>query len=644
MNEKNSNNPSDSSTSQAGPVLQIISGHDVGKRLKVNQPAIVGRATDSDLSISDRTVSRHHMIVRPVGGGLMIRDLGSRNGVYLNGSQIKDDVIVKHGDVILIGETFISVQYPKHKAQEKYGPKWLVTVSTAAAGDFDEISAPDQIDRNKLSQKDLNVLMEVLSLAREEEDQVTSLRRVTRRLIELFRADSAVLCLASKGDFEPAIIQAKEKKTHLLTEILQTSLIQRKGVLVQNVFEPSVSLIKGKIPRNMPACQMSVPFIDHDRIVGLLALGSKTPEQFHKGSLDLLTVLANQLSSSVAKADKQEHPELIHSLQREGLSHPIIGESEAMKDLRRLIDQVAHQQVTVIITGETGTGKELVARCIHDQGVSRDAPYICVNCAAVPHDIFEAELFGYEKGAFTGAYRTKPGKFELASHGTLFFDEIGELPANLQAKLLRVIETQEFSRLGGTETIKTNARFLFATNRNLRDMVKKGSFREDLFFRINTLEIHVPPLRERMEDIPEISDYFLDQIQNQLNRARPFRFSSSVLGSFLAYHWPGNVRELRNVLEQMAILSDSDYLDENLLPQRIRVGAASGVQPSYRSSSGLLSSVTDQTQKQLIVHALKEAGGQKKKAAKILGISRPTLDKKVSLYHIDLNDNEINGD
>lgn len=622
----------------AVPVLEIISGHGQGKRMKVETPCIIGRSMECDFVITDNKISRHHMIIRPVRGGLIVRDLGSKNGVFLNGRRIKDDEWVKHGDVVLVGETFIQVQYPRSITREKYGSHYLITVSTAATTHFDEISIPEKLKREHLTEEDLNILMELLSLAREVEDQVTSLKRVTRRLIDLFKAESAVLCLCTKTDYEPAIILSREKKAHFLNEILQSTLMQRKGVLINNAHTPHAHTHRaGRIPRHVPASQMCAPFIHNGRIAGLIALGAKRPFAFPKSSLNLLTVLANHLATNVARASEDHMPERIRAIERHGDTQVLIGDGDAMKQLKKLITQVAPQPVSVLITGPTGCGKELVARAIHTGSQRADGAFICVNCAAIPEDIFEAELFGYEKGAYTGAYQAKPGKFELASNGTLFFDEIGDLSIDMQPKLLRVLETQEFMHLGGIKVLKTNVRFLFATNRNLREMVNAGTFREDLFFRIHTFDIPAPPLKERLEDIPDLSDYFLDKIQEQLNRSVPFRFTSAVLGSFLAYDWPGNVRELRNVLEQMAVLSESELLDEELLPTRILVGAQDQQIPSieeYPQGPGLLTSVTDQTQKQLVLHALKEAKGQKKRAAEILGISRPTLDKKIRLFGI----------
>ena len=617
------------------PCLQVITPAGGGKRFKIQEPCILGRSSDCDFVIEDNKISRYHLIVRPIKSGLIVRDLGSKNGVFLNGKRIMDDEWVKHGDVLLLGETFLSVDYPQSMAAERGGSHFLVTISTAAISLFDEISIPDHVRTDMLTPDDFHAIQDILTLSREKGEETPHFRSVTKHLMGLFHADSAVFCLARLDDYEPIVIFSKEKKTLFLSEILQSTLMQRKGVLIHNIFDRMEKGDSTKIPRDMPASQMAVPFIHEGKIVGLIALGAKRPNVFSKNALTFLTVLANYLAPSVASTCMQAIIAPSSAASHKYSDNAFIGSSDAIAKLQKLIEQVAAQPVNILITGETGTGKEIVARIIHEKSGVSDGPFIAVNCSSIPPELFEAEVFGHEKGAFTGAYRSKPGKFELAQDGTIFFDEIGELPLFMQAKLLRVLESREFMRVGGTQTLYTNARFLFATNKNLPTMVKQGQFREDLFFRINTIEIAVPPLRERLEDIPELAEHFLDDIQIALRRPNNFRFSSAVLSSFLAYTWPGNVRELRNVLEQMAVLTEEDLIDEQHLPDRIRVQTSFPEREGLSKSGGLLSSVTDLTQKQMILHALDEANGQKKKAAEILGISRPTLDKKLRIFGIN---------
>jgi transcriptional regulator with GAF, ATPase, and Fis domain len=619
------------------PTLRVMSGQNTGKLLKVVKQCVVGRANDCDLVIPDRKVSRYHMKVIPINNSLVIQDLDSTNGVFLNGRQIQKEEQPQHGDMILIGETFLTVALPKRKSHERYGSRVLVTVSTSDETHFDEVSNPEKLHKEILGEDDLRILVEILSLARDIQEPSACFRRILKRLVDLFEADYAVICLASGNEYEPAIIQSREKEIHFLSAIIQKTLAQSKGILIQNLRAQLKGTASEKIGKELPSSQMCVPFTDRGKIVGLIALASKRPYIFSRTFLDLLTVLANHLAPIVALACRTDILERVHSVEKEHLTHPIIGESAPIMKIMRLIDQVAKQPISILITGETGSGKELVARAIHNNGQNPDGPFISINCAAIPEDIFEAELFGYEKGAYTGAYQSKPGKFELSQDGTLFFDEIGELPLPLQAKIMRVLETQEFTRLGSNRILRTNARFLFATNRNLLQMVKDKRFREDLFFRINSFEIPVPSLREHLEDIPLMVDYYLDRIQKEIVRTAPLRYTPQVIGAFLAYHWPGNVRELRNVLEQMAILAESGELDESLLPERLRFGFSSS-KNLPEEEKGLLHDITSKTHKQIVIQALKKARGEKKKAARILGISRPTLDKKIREYGIIIRD------
>ncbi len=633
--EKKSNTQAPFLATETEPVLTVISGKSAGKKVKVSSPVTIGRADDCTLRLSDSKVSRHHLEVKPADGGLIARDTGSKNGTFLNGRRITGEQSLKHGDILRLGETFLSVQFPTRKTHERFGSHWLITVSTAAETHFDEISIPEKLGRENLATDDVRVFLEVLTLAYETPEHGASLRRVTQRLVKLFYADSAILCLAHHNDYEPAIIFAEEETLPFLSEILKSALLQRKGILINDALKHVPDSNVDDIIKHLPRSQMCVPFICRGEIVGLFAIGAHNASAFTKPSLNLLTVLANQLAPVIANASRGDILERIHCVVRERFTRPLLGQSEPICKLRHLIEQVARQPISILITGETGSGKEVVARRLHQKGLRPDGPFVPVNCASIPADLFEAELFGHEKGAFTGAHRRKPGKLELAQDGTLFFDEIGELPLALQAKFLRVLETHEFMRLGGTKTIYTNAHILFAINRDLTTLVNEGQFREDLFFRINTFELHVPPLREHLEDIPEIAEYFLEDIQRQLGRGHPFRLSPAVLGSFLAYHWPGNVRELHNVLEQMAILSSEPLLDEDLLPERVRTNAPSPTEGALkRTKGGLLSSITRKTEKQIILQALEEAKGQKKLTAKILGISRPTLDKKLRLFGI----------
>jgi transcriptional regulator with PAS, ATPase and Fis domain len=294
-----------------------------------------------------------------------------------------------------------------------------------------------------------------------------------------------------------------------------------------------------------------------------------------------------------------------------------------MKKVFSLIEKVAAADSTVLILGESGTGKELIATTIHYQSARKDKPLIKINCAALPETLIESELFGHEKGAFTGAIRRKPGRFELANGGTIFLDEIGDIPLSTQTKLLRVIQEKTFERVGGTETLKIDVRVLTATNRNLDEEVKAGRFREDLYYRLNVIPVTIPPLRERREDIPALLDFVLGKCRNRT--AKTVRFSKDAMAALLQYDYPGNVRELENIVEHGATLATSEIIEKDDLPSVILTKAESNGAMS-------LAEVAAGAEKEHIIRILAVAQGNKTKAAEMLGISRKTLWEKMNTY------------
>ena len=304
----------------------------------------------------------------------------------------------------------------------------------------------------------------------------------------------------------------------------------------------------------------------------------------------------------------------------------IIGKDPQMQNIYRLIEDIAPTDATVLIQGESGTGKELVARAIHRQSPRRDEPFIVINCSAYPVTLLESELFGHEKGAFTGAIRQKFGRFEQADGGTVFLDEIGEIAPSAQIKLLRVLQSQKFERVGGEDTIEVNVRILAATNKDLLQEVKKSNFREDLFYRLNVIPMHLPSLRKRHNDIPLLARYFLRRFALEQNKEIQ-DFSSEAMRLLLDYPWPGNVRELENSIEHTAVLAKRSKVEILDLPSAIRDAA----QPvSSESSPGTIF----ENEKKLLREVLEECDWNKKKTALQLGISRSTLYEKLKKYQI----------
>jgi DNA-binding NtrC family response regulator len=307
----------------------------------------------------------------------------------------------------------------------------------------------------------------------------------------------------------------------------------------------------------------------------------------------------------------------------------VIGKSEAIKKVINLARKVLDTSNNVLITGESGVGKEVIAEAIHYNSPRRKYPFVKVSCAALPEQLLESELFGHEKGAFTGAYFQKKGRFELADGGTIFLDEIGEISPHIQVKLLRVLQHREFERVGGVKTLKVNVRVIAATNKNLQAEMKNGMFREDLYFRLNTFEIYVPPLRERKEDIRFLAHHFLEQLNSQGKRGKKY-FSQEVQNIFLNYDWPGNVRELENVVERAYIISDGEEIKPVDLPDYLMDIDYS--QPAEIDLSRGLNATIEEIEKNIIAKALEETGGNQSEAARVLKIKRSTLIYKMKKY------------
>ncbi len=333
---------------------------------------------------------------------------------------------------------------------------------------------------------------------------------------------------------------------------------------------------------------------------------------------------------------RRENLALKRQLKKKYRFHNFVGDSPQMHKVFRTIEKVADSDSTILIFGESGTGKELVAKAIHYHSSRRDKPLIPVNCGAIPEELLESELFGHEKGAFTHAIRTRIGRFEMANGGTIFLDEIAEMSPQLQVKLLRVLQEQEFERLGGMRTIKCDVRIIAATNKDLEKAVKKGTFREDLYYRLKVIPIQIPPLRERRGDIPLLVHHFLEQM-NKAKKKKIRGISKEAMQILEAYDWPGNVRELENVIERMVILAESDYLTVEDLPERIaRTRVSLKPEASVIPDEGVsLSHAVSEYEKKLIISALEKTGWVKNRAAKLLKMNRTTLVEKIKKQGIE---------
>ncbi len=322
---------------------------------------------------------------------------------------------------------------------------------------------------------------------------------------------------------------------------------------------------------------------------------------------------------------QQEVKQLRAQVVRRYAFHNLIGKSPSMQDIYTKIEQVADSRTTVLIAGESGTGKELVAKALHYNSGRRERPFIALNCAALPETLIESELFGHEKGSFTDATARRVGQFELANTGTLFLDEIGDLSAMTQAKLLRVLQEREFTRVGGVQSIKVDVRIVTATNQNLEELVRKGQFREDLYYRINVIPIKLPPLRERTEDIPQLAEFFLRRYNTRF-RKRVQGVTDSTMTLLKKYWWPGNIRELENLIERLVAMSDKEYISEEDLPLEFHFAQ---LEPQGERSGRLFEDATNTFERNFILRALEKCGGNVTGTAEYLGIPLSTLKYKM---------------
>jgi DNA-binding NtrC family response regulator len=385
-------------------------------------------------------------------------------------------------------------------------------------------------------------------------------------------------------------------------------------------------------------------FDENMPVIMLSAQGSieVAVESLRFGAFDYFTKPIDQQKLELAIKNAIRNYDLTRELQnlkenvkKEYSFDNIISSDGKMQDVFKLVTKVLHNDITVLIYGESGTGKELIARAIHYNGERKDKPFVVVNCASIPRELLESELFGHEKGSFTGAHQRKLGKFEIAKGGTIFLDEVGELEMLLQAKLLRVIQQKEFERVGGTELIKTDVRIISATNRDLKKAVENKEFREDLYYRLNSFPISIPPLRFRKSDILVLAEHFIQKFSLKLQK-NVKGFSKRALKLIYEYNWPGNVREMENTIERCMIITDKDMIDVEDLPAHLRTGESSG---SIEYTGPLFSDETvipfEKLKEEAIRHALNITNGNIVEAAKRLQLGRATIYRLMDKYKIE---------
>lgn len=447
-------------------------------------------------------------------------------------------------------------------------------------------------------------------------DDETNLRKV---LAALLRREGFSVLTASDG--EEALALMERARVDLLITDLRMPKLDGMGLLRRLQEEHKL------VPTVVLTAHGTV-----DLAVEAMKLGAFDfmTKPFDK---DELRMVINKAAATAALSHTEAH----HA---PGGRYGLIGESARLQEVFRTIEKVAATPSTVLITGESGTGKELVASALHHHSPRKDKPFIRINCAAIPKDLIESELFGYEKGAFTGAVSAKPGRFELADQGTLFLDEIGEVPLEMQVKLLRALQESEFERVGGVSTTKVDVRLVTATNRDLKEEIAAGRFREDLYYRLNVVPIVLPPLRDRIEDIPLLVEHFRVKYNERLGK-RVEGASPETIERFQNYTWPGNIRELENVMERAILFAEGAVIDAEELPEQILKANRPAPELPVKNQPnpiGPLKEIvrqhTESVEKELIQRALEETGGNVTKAARRLSISRKSLQNKMKEFNL----------
>ena len=460
-------------------------------------------------------------------------------------------------------------------------------------------------------------------------------------IVTLFKGKAAELTIAAAHGLTPRGMQARYRLGEGITGRVTES---GKPIIVPRISHEPMFLNRAgerKKLHKQDRTFICVPVVINRQAVGSLGVDLRFKgDRDYDRELHFLQVVASMIAQAINIShlvesendrlrDENEH--LRGELRERYDFSNIIGHSNRMRQVYEQITQVAPANTNVLIRGESGTGKELIAHAIHYNSVRAKRPFVKVSCAALPETLIEAELFGHEKGAFTGADARKKGRFELADGGTLFLDEIGDLSPPTQVKLLRVLQEREFERLGGTTTIKANVRLLTATNRDLEKAIADGSFREDLYYRLNVFSIFVPPLRERRDDVLLLADYFSEKYARE-NRKPIRRISTPAIDMLASYHWPGNVRELENAIERAVLVCEGQVIHGYHLPPTLQTAEASGTLTRVS-----LSEAVDSFEKDMLMDALKTARGNRAKAAKLLGTTERIMRYKVKKYAIDCN-------
>jgi len=615
--------------------LLTVKGYNMGVRYRLDKDVTtIGRAPENDIQLLDDNVSRFHAEIRRDRLAFTIFDRNSRNGVFVNGKRVEQKLL-RRNDEIVIGTVHLLFDSDLDLKNTLFTNK-SVYMSAPADETIYSTLEPERLEQfDKYRWGGLRLIEKISSLIATSETELPTIsREILSSVVELLGAQRGVVMRwdPMAGELVPLAALCEEDQLTLNRAVIHQVFHERKAILTSDV---RLDLRYAEHPdaQAYAASVLCVPVGTDDRCEGVIYVDSEERDKFSLSDAAMLVAVGRLFYLALQVARLHDRYEAILAPPTE-----IIGESRAIRAVREQAARIAQHDTPVLITGETGTGKELLAREIHALSPRRDGPFVAINCSAIPETLFESELFGYEKGAFTGADRLRRGKIEVASGGTLFLDEIGEMSLSAQPKLLRFLQNQVFYRVGGTRPIRSNVRIIAATNSDLRRLAEEGRFRSDLMYRLNVVELHLPPLRERREDIPLLVDYFLKRFAAELKK--PIQGVTVEAKAYLAeYSWPGNIRELANCIERAILLSDRPVLDVAdfalSLGPRGALERVHAVDPSEDTQPfGFVpyGQTLAEAERAHILAALERNNWNQVRTAEELGIHRNTLRNKIQEY------------
>ena len=620
------------------PKLVGIAGPFKGMRFPVTaDETTIGRDPENHCWTSDPSLSRRHCLLRREVDRVTIQDLGSRNGTVVNGIPISEQEL-QHQDQICIGDSLLVFLTEDATDIEKSSS--VVLTQTVELGPapvqvrqkaFSLETGPGQlpIGEPDRTSRNLNTLLTIATRMGGIRNRESLEWQLLGVIFDIVPADRAAIlhCKGCDDAFDSAIawdrIHGPGEPVEVSSTVVRRVFRERVGMLISDVGSQRNSPHTELLEQLGVHSLMCVPLLHSDSVLGMIYLDSSSAsERIDQDHLEMMTAVAGLASLAIQNVQRWDELQEENRLLRGEISleHNIVGRSPRMQAVYELIRKVAPLNSTVLIQGETGTGKELVARAIHRNSPRSARLFVAVNCAALTETLLESELFGHEKGAFTGAIAQKKGKLEAAESGTLFLDEVSEMTPALQAKLLRFLQEREFERVGGTRTIKADVRVISAANKSLTRMVDEHAFRKDLYYRLNVVAITMPPLRERREDIPFLAHHFIGKISKKCGLPSK-RLSPEAQSILASYDWPGNVRELENVIERAMALGTAETLLADDLPENMVENAI----PTGNTPSATYYSAIKGAKTQVVLQAFQQAGGNYIGAAKALGLHPNSL-------------------